>query len=333
MNCSNCNKPIKSGWSICPYCGNHLAKKVICSYCGKEIETKWKNCPFCGNEINLINPKKDITIDIGSDSVAKFNQHIDSNNVTNVYNLPKSNYGSITGETCNVCGRLLKDDWIKCNECERNVCKKCFVEDSLQCRSCVLEYQNGKKLLESGDIESIEKFTCQLARELVDDFIGDRLILNPGTLTVEQARIISGVIADELKIGSELTLTSDTARELAEFCGDSLILHDCFEIADETLSAFAGFLGNSITLGLLILSDSQSKILSEFNTKALVFSKLTEINEVQARNLSNFKGNRLIFRGLVILTRIEKALLERFDGEISYPNKLIVEEKTYDSND
>jgi cytochrome bd-type quinol oxidase subunit 2 len=47
--CINCNKPVSSEFSICPYCGSELNAR--CPGCGRKISSEWMLCPHCSKKL------------------------------------------------------------------------------------------------------------------------------------------------------------------------------------------------------------------------------------------------------------------------------------------
>jgi cytochrome bd-type quinol oxidase subunit 2 len=47
--CINCNKPVSSEFSICPYCGSELNAR--CPGCGRKVSSEWILCPHCSQKL------------------------------------------------------------------------------------------------------------------------------------------------------------------------------------------------------------------------------------------------------------------------------------------
>lgn len=45
--CPKCNAEVRSGWKLCPECGQSL-QQFTCANCGTALESAWKLCPECG---------------------------------------------------------------------------------------------------------------------------------------------------------------------------------------------------------------------------------------------------------------------------------------------
>ncbi len=54
-SCSNCKRPVKSEFQVCPYCQEQLGPHR-CHACGRIVNDDWSLCPYCRAELKRVQP-------------------------------------------------------------------------------------------------------------------------------------------------------------------------------------------------------------------------------------------------------------------------------------
>jgi len=159
VNCPNCLKTVDDNWTNCPFCGGSLSnsKDVIICDCGEEIESEWKICPYCkkvlAHEKLYKNPAQGAKI---HESVIKTEEFVGRDKIIIE---SESHVVTKTGVECFTCGRLLKDDYFRCQKCKKLNCMRCEDEEFPGlCLKCAdEEYELEKIQLEKEENERKKK--------------------------------------------------------------------------------------------------------------------------------------------------------------------------------
>jgi len=121
--------------------------QITCPSCRKQIDAEViiKVCPFCEVEIpsgvsTQMQPSSSLGVNdstIESQSIVDRSQHV--TNITYAGSGPSpqtATHQSVDEKFCWSCANVLRDDYFKCDECQKLNCQKCKSSSAGKCEKC-----------------------------------------------------------------------------------------------------------------------------------------------------------------------------------------------------